>query len=72
MIQTANDVPKRDPKNWTLEDENGKVVHTVVDEKERGRFVAKQYTIEGDGAWCKTIKLKVSDSRTDACQLSRF
>jgi len=74
MIETADNTPMRDPKNWTIEDENGIVVHTVVDEKERDRNTQKIYLLDGAGAEYRKIVLKVSESQGPFidCQLCRF
>jgi len=73
IIQTANDTPERDPVNWTIQDENGNVIHTVKDERPRGRFEDKKYSIDGPGALTKKIVLKVSETKNmNSCQLCQF
>jgi len=68
MIKTADDFKLCDPKNWTIEDENGNVVHAINDEEERGRNEEKQYILEGKGVWCKKIELLISGVQPTKCK----
>ena len=38
VLQTASDEPEWDPKSWTIIDNNGEVLHEVIDENQKERL----------------------------------
>ena len=69
MIQTANDNPDRDPKNWNIVDSNDNVIHSVEDENQKDRFEEKKYRLDGEGAWTDVVTLNISNvqENDDGC-----
>ena len=62
MLQTASDEPEWDPKCWTVMNNNGEVLHQVIDENQKERLEEKNYRLENDGIWTDFIQINVSQT----------
>lgn len=75
-LTSANDVPARDPRNWTLYGSQNRVTWTPIDSRTgqtfSGRFVRNTYSIASPGAY-QHYRLEITANSGDtATQLSEF